>query len=283
MRCFQPDIKYLEQIKRLCCICFNMEADEVNYVFEHNYISTEICYAIEDSGELCCMLFTVPCTMIYNGKFIQGHYIYGACTLPEYRHRGLMHKLICYTSAQRKDRGDCFSVLLPANDSLYSFYATMGYIPAYKAVNKYIDRQSLPDLMEDIKYKHNFSVSYMHCIRNQVCRSFTGTIAYSQRILEYALHYAKECGGGAVQCDYGYIIYAYDDSGSLFVLELMCLPQHKNIMLGILKNIADTPKIMLRQPPWLHNTDDHFGMIKILSNKLNTEAFKQAYLGLTFD
>ena len=110
MRLFSPDEKYLPQIKTMCASCFDMEIEEVEYVFEQKYISTRICYAIEDEGKICCMLFTVPCKLAVEGELRKGHYIYGACTLPEYRHRGLMHRLVEYANAQTAEKCDEFSV-----------------------------------------------------------------------------------------------------------------------------------------------------------------------------
>ena len=127
MRLFSPDDKYLPQIKTMCARCFDMEIEEVEYVFEQKYISTRICYAIEDEDKICCMLFTVPCKIAVEGELRKGHYIYGACTLPEYRHRGLMHRLVEYANTQTAEKGDEFSALLPASKALYDFYGDMGY------------------------------------------------------------------------------------------------------------------------------------------------------------
>lgn len=283
MRCFTPDNKYLQQIKHLCSICFNMEAEEVDYVFDNNYISTEICYAIEDKNKICCMLFTVPCTMVNDNKNIKGHYIYGACTSPVYRHRGLMHRLIEYALCKRKSIGDNFSVLLPSNKELYNFYGAMGYVPLYKASNRYVNKSELPVLQSKVSYTDNVSIEFMHSLRSTVCGNYTGTILYSYNVLSYAVKYAKECSGGAVQCQYGYIIYAYDDNNCMIVLELMCMPKHLKIMLGVLNSICTSKKLLLRLPIWLKNSNEHFGMINIFDDSINREDMISAYLGLTFD
>ena len=36
MRYFIPDDKHLNKIKELCGVCFDMEPQEVDYVFENN-------------------------------------------------------------------------------------------------------------------------------------------------------------------------------------------------------------------------------------------------------
>lgn len=281
MRLFSPDEKYLQQIKNLCAVCFDMEIEEVDYVFEQKYISTDICYAIEDKDKICCMLFTVPCKITIDGEKKKGHYIYGACTLPEYRHRGLMHKLIDYAKSCTAEKGDEFSVLLPASKALYEFYGDMGYRALFTAQNEVITRESLPDLHSDILYSSEVSVKEMAKLRNSLCNKYNGSVIYNRKILSYAINYATECRGGAVQCEYGYVIYAYDGS-KLIVLELMCEKENLATMLGILKEICKASQIMLRLPPWLSDNCDSFGMVKILGT-VDTTEFNNAYLGLPFD
>lgn len=281
MRLFSPDEKYLPQIKTMCASCFDMEIDEVDYVFENKYISTDICYAIEDENKICCMLFTVPCNITIDGEVKKGHYIYGACTLPEYRHRGLMHRLVEYANNQTEEKGDEFSVLLPASKSLYDFYGDMGYRALYTAHNELVSKTSLPEFTSNISYSNNVSVKEMDILRKKLCSKYTGSVIYNRQILSYAISYAKECNGGAVQCDDGYIIYAYDES-RLIVIEMMCKQEKLTAMLGILRKICTTDQIMLRLPPWLSENCDSFGMVKILKN-IDTAEFNKAYLGLTFD
>jgi predicted acetyltransferase len=281
MKFFSPDEGYLQQIKNLCAVCFDMEIEEVNYVFEQGYISTDICYAIEDEEKICCMLFTVPCDITIDGEKKKGHYIYGACTLPEYRHRGLMHRLIDYANKQTAEKGDEFSALLPANRGLYDFYSDMGYRTLFVAQNKLISKDELPDLHSDVVYQNDISITEMDRLRDKLCSKYTGSVIYSKEILSYAVSYAKECRGGAVQCDDGYIIYAYDDD-KLIVIELMCDIERLATMLGILKELCTAKHIMLRLPPWLSDDCDSFGMVKILRD-IDTAEFNNAYLGLTFD
>lgn len=287
MRYFVPDSKYLKQIKELCSVCFDMELQEVDYVFDNKYISTEICCAVadkcNDEEKICCMLFMVPCEMKVNGINAKGHYIYGACTSPQYRHRGLMHSLIYFANNQAKKRGDKFSVLLPANLSLYEFYSEMGYRPLYNAVNKFAKKESLPPLTIPVEYTRTPSTEMVAVFRNKICKKYSGTIYYSNSVVEYALRYALECGGGVVYSEYGYIIYAYNEEDCLVVQELMCEKESLNIMLGLLRKICKSSRVMLRLPPWLDDESESFGMVKTLNGGINTDEFYNAYLGLVFD
>lgn len=48
-------------------------------------------------------------------------------TLSEFRKRGIMSALIEYSLNDAKSGGDIYAVLLPANEGLYRYYASLGY------------------------------------------------------------------------------------------------------------------------------------------------------------
>ncbi len=289
MEFFTPDKKYLQQIKNMCITCFDMDKGEVDFVFDSKYISTEICYAVKQNEKLCSILFTVPCTMVYDRKII-GHYIYGACTLPEYRHQGIMHKLIEYALLESAKKGHSFSALLPANTSLYNLYAELGYRPLFTAYNTVIEKNSLPNLTEDIPFRQVCDTSFIKQVRKKACTEYIGTVQYHQDIYIYTCSYAQRYGGGMLECKKGYILYAYNDDNQMVVLELMCKKCDINIMLGLLKKICKSGKLYLRLPSWLADSFidsneyiDAFGMVKILNDSVDTAEFITPYLGLTFD
>lgn len=290
MEFFSPDESYLQQIKNMCAVCFEMDKEEVDFVLDSKYISTEICYAVKQGEKLCSILFTVPCTMFYDNDKVKGHYIYGACTLPEYRHQGIMHKLIEYALLQSVKKGHCFSALLPANELLYNFYAELGYRPLFTAYNAIIDVKDLPFLSEDIPFRQINDSSFIQQVREAVCKEYIGTVEYNQKTYSYACAYAQRYGGGTVECKKGYILYAYNDENQMVVLELMCKNKDINIMLGLLRKICNSDKLYLRLPPWLarnyttnNQNIDTFGMVKILNNSIDTSEFITPYLGFTFD
>lgn len=294
MNFFTPDNQYLQQIKEMCMTCFDMDKEEVDFVFDKKYISLEICYAVKQNEKLCSILFTVPCTMLCD-KEVKGHYIYGACTLPEYRHQGIMHKLIKYALSESEKKGHVFSALLPANKGLYDFYGELGYRCLFTAYNSFIARDSLPNLIENIPYKIFLDSAIINNTRKNFCQKYIGTVQYNNDIHSYACCYAERYGGGMLSCEKGYILYAYNEDNQMVVLELMCNKCDINIMLGLLKKVCNSSKLYLRLPSWFDNshivTDngenkcgvDTFGMVKILGEEIDTSEFNMPYLGFTFD
>ena len=64
----------------------------------------------------------LPCHMQARGKLFPGHYIYAAATLPAYRGRGYMASLMAAAALEGAGRGQMFSAVLPAEESLYAYY-----------------------------------------------------------------------------------------------------------------------------------------------------------------
>jgi predicted acetyltransferase len=63
----------------------------------------------------------------YGDNYGRLGYICGAATLPAFRGRGIMGELLSDSFDEMKQRGDSFSSLIPASDSLYSYYERFGY------------------------------------------------------------------------------------------------------------------------------------------------------------
>lgn len=279
----RPSEKHLPRLKEMCAICFDEEIEEVELVF-NNYISTEMCYCIAEDEKPVSALYLVPCSINLD-EIIRGHYLYGAATLPEYRGKGFMKRLISYALKIAEENGDKFSALLPAEKSLYNFYKGLGYESRFTAKNFTILHDEINDFTEDKKLLINSSFDNIQQLRFNICRDKFGTVNWSKDVLDFAVSYAKEANGNILCCDKGYIIYMYMPDMSVFVSEFMCKSEDYQYMLCMLKQKVKAYSYILRLPPWLNNnqTSEEFGMIKFLTNDVCNKDFSEAYLGLTFD
>lgn len=112
----------IRELKKLWLSCFEDSRGAAELFFERNK-NTYHAYAATADGKIVSALYLIDCKL--GGE--NAHYLCGAATLPEYRKRGIMSALIEYSLNDAKSRGDCFSVLLPANAELYRFYSAHGY------------------------------------------------------------------------------------------------------------------------------------------------------------
>ena len=109
-------------LRRLWGAVFDEKTEAVDLFFERN-IDNCRGYFAELEGKPVSALYLLDCSL--NGK--RAHYLCGAATLPDFRGRGIMSRLIGFALDDAVKRGDLFSLLFPAGDSLYGYYRRFGY------------------------------------------------------------------------------------------------------------------------------------------------------------
>ena len=127
-----------DKLKSLWLLCFDDLPEAAELFFERNK-NTYHAYISEIDGKLVSALYLIDCKL--GGE--NAHYLCGAATLPEFRKRGIMGRLIEYSLNDAKRRGDRYSVLLPASESLYRFYSGHGYRTCCSICRTVISRAEL--------------------------------------------------------------------------------------------------------------------------------------------
>lgn len=87
-----------------------------------------VCLGDTEGGRLASMLF------LLNGNIGQYpcKYLYAACTLKQFRGRGLMGELIEYAKKYCVEAGFDFIFLVPGEEGLYSYYKKFGFEPKFQ-------------------------------------------------------------------------------------------------------------------------------------------------------
>lgn len=99
--------------------------DEREYIeFFLDGCTDKVCIGATEKGKLVSFLF------LLNGSVckLSCKYIYAACTLKEYRGRGIMGKLISFAKGYCRDNGVDLIFLVPGEESLYSYYEKFGFV-----------------------------------------------------------------------------------------------------------------------------------------------------------
>ena len=131
------------ELKNLWMSCFDDSEKATELFFERNK-DTYHAYAAILDGKIVSALYLIDCRLGEENA----HYLCGAATLPEFRKRGIMSKLIEYSLNDAKSRGDRFSVLLPANVGLYRYYSALGYRTSCAVSVARITREQLENVGE---------------------------------------------------------------------------------------------------------------------------------------
>lgn len=113
-------------VRALWETCFPDDSGFNPYFFEHRYDPAQTMLLLEGSS-LSAMIQMLPYEMRLAEHTVTVTYIYGACTAPEARRRGLMAQLLSASFEWDQIHGRAASVLIPQEPWLFDFYAKYGY------------------------------------------------------------------------------------------------------------------------------------------------------------
>lgn len=91
----------------------------LDYYYNVKALENEI-YVIEDEDEVISMIHLNPFQMRIGDEIYDTHYIVAVATDEKYRRQGLMAKLLNHTMQVMTDRGEPFTFLMPAKESIYT-------------------------------------------------------------------------------------------------------------------------------------------------------------------
>lgn len=105
---------------------FNDTDEFIDSFFGRRY-SADSALVYREGGEIASMIFFPRYDFKVDDARYGLGYICGAATLPQFRSRGMMAKLLEASHEAMRARGDWFAALIPASDSLYEYYRRYGY------------------------------------------------------------------------------------------------------------------------------------------------------------
>lgn len=91
----------------------------LDYYYSVKTLQNEI-YVIEDKGQIVSMLHLNPFQMRIGPQVYETHYIVAVATAPLYRRQGLMARLLEHVFQVMEERGEPFTFLMPASESIYT-------------------------------------------------------------------------------------------------------------------------------------------------------------------
>lgn len=90
----------------------------VDYYYQEKTKDNQI-FAAEDGGRICAMVQLNPFDVMWKGKKERLNYVVAVATLPEYRHQGLMRRLLEKSLKQLEEEKQPFTFLMPASAAIY--------------------------------------------------------------------------------------------------------------------------------------------------------------------
>ena len=116
-----------DEIKRLWADTFGDSREFVDMYFDRVYRDSDAMTILSDDGHLVSSLLLQPYSLFFHKREASVSYIAGAMTRRNMRGRGLMTSLMIDALEASRGRGDLLTLLIPASDYLYSYYARFGF------------------------------------------------------------------------------------------------------------------------------------------------------------
>lgn len=155
--------------------CFGDSREYVEFFLDNcpGYVCIE--YFVED--KLVSQLFLLEGELASE----KCKYLYAACTHEDYRRRGIMEELIEFTKTYCKDKNYSSIFLVPANESLYSYYSKFGFVASFlkKESAVHIESELLSELTDA-------DVDAVFDIKKELVEKIDG-FRFSDEVMKYTI------------------------------------------------------------------------------------------------
>lgn len=284
----EAGIDYKDELTSLWRTCFCEEMACSDYFYKNLFNGN--CYIAEADGKLAAALYLLPCKIVTPSGSLDAHYLFGAGTHPEHRGKGIMGSLIEHSNAAAFKKGQLYSILLPASDSLYGFYSKLGYMPYYKIDRLVIDRHMSLASTLPVKMSTACDSSVIKKIRDCRLGKGHGNLLPSLAHTQYALMTNSFYGGVLIRSDSGYALCGKPCDGTAVVSELICAPEEADSLIAGAFEACNAEKLIIRMPAGAVPAANGicrttFGMLRhtLPGDSIDWISQEPPYLGLTLD
>jgi len=292
MICF-ADWGMRSELARIWEVCFEEPARPAKY-FLNNYFRPENCLVYQMNDKIAAAVYLLPAQIVTGGTPAQAHYIYAAATLPQYRGHGYMAALMAAAALTGANRGDQYSVVLPANLGLYELYGKSDYTTFFQVKTQSVTLDQMCAFSESgVVNKTLLSYSQLNALRK--AQLGTGSVLWSDEAFCFAEGIGKIYGDKLICSRTGgkpaYAVCRRIDEDTCNVMELMA--DHDTIGDLAANIICTVPaqNYSFRLPVdstllGLEGEKSDFGMIKPIGGTVLSQLLQTAhapYLGLSLD
>lgn len=232
----KADEKMVDEIMRVMTSCFGDPIWILKFFFKERF-DIGNCYVCIEDKKIVSVLHVIKSKLKIGREILNGIYIYGACTLREYRKRGYMTGLINYVHEIYSKSGYECSFLLPANQEVSRFYEKIGYKNFFKLRRCEFSKNEIIDLCKentDEVSDCSLSLKEIEALRQEIYERSCGVI-YSERDIGFAGKlYELFSSGAVVSTEFGYAICGFVSSGEIKIRDFTCKTPG---IIGLIKKI----------------------------------------------
>ena len=126
-----PDAEMTCQVKKIWELAFEDGEKFRSFFFEKLY-SPEKSLAVQTGGEILSILSVLSYGVSLWGQELAAGYVYGVATLPNFRGKGYMTRLLNEAIVSMKKKGYALTLIVPQNVTLFELYSRFGYAKSLK-------------------------------------------------------------------------------------------------------------------------------------------------------
>lgn len=195
------------------------ESDKYVRYFFDNRVDFNNCIVCVEDNKIVSSLHMIPAKIRGENGPIPVDYIYAATTLPAYRLKGYMSRLLKKANRISYLRGNKASILIPANEKLFGFYSKLGYATFYKYKKIIINNSQMKSLIQ--KRNITFDNFYFENIFDTYTKNHSnlGDVIWNKYDVKFAFDMNKFLGGMNVYTKYGYAMCYIQKQDTIKVAE----------------------------------------------------------------
>lgn len=265
------------RLKQIWRECFGDPEPYIEFFFQ-NAFEPQKTVIFEADGQACSMFFLLDSTVWISGAEHQAAYLYAAATLPEYRSRGFMGRMIRFSGELCRAKGKDYIVLVPAGESLFDYYSRFGFQTYFYDTTE-VWRPSSNAWRAGQRPLPQADSLTIEQIRRAAVRK-SGGLMWNGIQLDYVLREHQFTGGEIFCTGFGYALY-HRSSDSCAVDEMIALPGAEERLKRDFLDYIDAREIQIVRPCAAGLVPRARGMILPLREPLRTEITGYPYIGLT--
>ena len=259
--------------------------DDIKFFLDSRYIP-ENTVVFECDGRIVSVLFLLDGMMHISGCDYSSYYLYAACTLKDYRGKGIMSDMLGFAKSLSISRNKQFIILKPGEKSLYGYYEKYGYKSVF--TKKIIEINCNINAIEEIKSENNITSEILNSRDSMLYN--TDYFKWDSDAIKFAISHHIHFGGECFLNSNGYILYYVNDK-VLFVKESTLADKTEFLnVISHLKNQFKTDSVIADLPydykiPCDKSEISDSGMILPLNNNAKNliSDSNNAYLNLALD
>jgi len=254
----RPDADMLPRLKQIWQQCFGDDARGTDFVFANLLGPMQMLVEVDEGGQPVAMLnwkllqFQTPEPTAPQGlRTLAGAYIFGIATLPEHRGKGISTALLGSAHELLAKEGAALACLIPAQGSLFDFYAARGFGTRFFYNRLRLDRTQIPQP----RMPGVLSVASLSDFATLRAAAFAGRSlfgAWDEGYLRYVMRECRFYGGEVLRFScagsVGYAVCYPRPDGTLLVKEAALQPRSLSAFLAALDTRYHAKNYHIRLP-----------------------------------